>query len=105
MGIEDTIIPAMTLNFADGLSPGEASMLAVLNNLFLRAVQGRRSIATGELIPDCVMSVAREFIIEGSTMIQLLAIAIVSGLIIQMPLVLIVQPVLLIMFRKFESLS
>jgi multidrug efflux pump subunit AcrB len=37
---------------------------------------------------------------EGSTMLQPLAIAIISGLIIQLPLVLIIQPVLLMFFRK-----
>jgi CzcA family heavy metal efflux pump len=40
---------------------------------------------------------------EGSAMLQPLAIAIISGLTVQLPLVLIVQPILLMLFRRLGS--
>lgn len=66
------MIPPVTLDFSDGLSPDEASVLAVLINPSLKAVRNKRGIAAGELIqagllPNPQLSLVSERVTGGNT--------------------------------------
>jgi cobalt-zinc-cadmium efflux system outer membrane protein len=70
--LKHPIIPPIVLNLGDGLSPDEASVLAVLNNPSLRAVRDRRDIAAGELIqagllPNPQLGLVSERVTGGNT--------------------------------------
>jgi outer membrane protein TolC len=66
------IIPPVKLDFGDGLSPDEASVLAVLINPSLKAVRDKRGIAAGELLqagllPNPQLSLVSERVTGGNT--------------------------------------
>jgi outer membrane protein TolC len=65
-------IPPVTLNRADGLSPDEAAVLAVLINPSLKAARDKRGIAAGQLVeagllPNPQLGISRDVPTGGTT--------------------------------------
>jgi outer membrane protein TolC len=65
-------IPPITLNLADGLSPDEAAVLAILINPSLRLQRDRRNIAAGQLIqagllPNPQIEMSNDIVTGGDT--------------------------------------
>jgi len=97
------LLKPVAFNIQDGLSPDEAAILAVLRNPELRAVRDQHGIAMATVAATFALLPLAMGIGAGSEMLQQLAIAIMSGLVVQIPLVLMVSPGFLLLFKPIKQ--
>src|SRR5438270_3832666 len=70
--IHGSVTEPLTIDFAKGIGPDEAATIALYSNPALRSIRDRRGLAAAQLIqagilPNPVVSYARDFVTGGNT--------------------------------------